>query len=383
MRVDQSVPLEPITRALHEAYLAHRVAGQESAETNPSLQPWEQLPEHLKDSNRVAARQIWGRLEALGYAIVPADAPGDPVTFADLEPSAGLMARLGHIRWVNERLAAGWAYAPGPKDLVRRTHPSLVPWDELPEEERVKDREQLRDLFPILERFGLKVVRHHGVELRDLLEDLALEEADPRVGQPETSAEPTAPAGAETPKLTPQELQEARAAAMAHLSADQVEALARGLHEGYVARRMAGRVSVLQNPALRPWERLPEHLRDSNRQTIRELVQRLDLLGFQVAPAPWPGEPVSRGELEQHGETLAEMGHLAWRNHRLAAGWSSTDGTKDLLAKQHPSLVPWEELPEMEREKEREIVRELPALLEAAGLKLRRRIPEGPLEEPE
>ena len=43
-----------------------------------------------------------------------------------------------HANWIMHRLANGWAYGPV-KDEQAKTHPLLVPYDELPPEHRVKD----------------------------------------------------------------------------------------------------------------------------------------------------------------------------------------------------------------------------------------------------
>jgi hypothetical protein len=59
-------------------------------------------------------------------------------------------------------------------------------------------------------------------------------------------------------------------------------------------------------------------------------------------------------------------------------GWRRTDGPKDPASLRHPLLVPWEELPESERDKDREPVREIPEMLARAGLRvyrMRRRAP--------
>ena len=44
-----------------------------------------------------------------------------------------------HQGWMDRMAADGWTYGPD-KDETARTHPLLVPWDELPEEARQKDR---------------------------------------------------------------------------------------------------------------------------------------------------------------------------------------------------------------------------------------------------
>ena len=53
-------------------------------------------------------------------------------------------------------------------------------------------------------------------------------------------------------------------------------------------------------------------------------------------------------------------------DERRADGW--TLGARDDKARTHPSLVPWDELPESEKEKDRDVVRAIPDLLAAAGL---------------
>lgn len=43
-----------------------------------------------------------------------------------------------HAAWSAHKIADGWAYGPV-KDAKAKTHPCLVPYDELPQEQRVKD----------------------------------------------------------------------------------------------------------------------------------------------------------------------------------------------------------------------------------------------------
>lgn len=43
-----------------------------------------------------------------------------------------------HRQWLGEKLATGWVYGPV-KDAERKEHPCMVPFDQLPVEQRVKD----------------------------------------------------------------------------------------------------------------------------------------------------------------------------------------------------------------------------------------------------
>lgn len=58
------------------------------------------------------------------------------VRFYMNEPAAGPHA--GHESWLTQKLAEGWKYGPE-KDPDRKLHPCIVPFEELPREQRAKD----------------------------------------------------------------------------------------------------------------------------------------------------------------------------------------------------------------------------------------------------
>jgi hypothetical protein len=68
-----------------------------------------------------------------------------------------LMARMEHDRWLRERRRGGWR--AGSKDIGKRTTPYLVPWEELNEDIRERDRAFIRDLPRFLAAVGFKVCR--------------------------------------------------------------------------------------------------------------------------------------------------------------------------------------------------------------------------------
>jgi ryanodine receptor 2 len=49
------------------------------------------------------------------------------------------LAENAHDRWAQQRLKDGWTYGPQ-RDDARKTHPGLVPYDQLPEAEKEYDR---------------------------------------------------------------------------------------------------------------------------------------------------------------------------------------------------------------------------------------------------
>lgn len=58
------------------------------------------------------------------------------VEYALANPDATPAAQ--HEAWAEERLSQGWVHGPV-KDTEKKTHPALVPYDELPEGTRKKD----------------------------------------------------------------------------------------------------------------------------------------------------------------------------------------------------------------------------------------------------
>lgn len=58
---------------------------------------------------------------------------------AELAELTELLARHIHDLWAQQRLKDGWKYGPQ-RDDARKEHPCLVPYEQLPESEKVYDR---------------------------------------------------------------------------------------------------------------------------------------------------------------------------------------------------------------------------------------------------
>ena len=149
---------ELLARAKHEEYLAHQFA-EGVPPGPPAMVPWEQLSEDLKGANRSFADGIGAKLEAAGCALVPAPLTatnGGGFSFTDAEVED--LAMMEHDRWVRDKERDGWHYGPERND-EQKLHPLMVPWEELPDEQRDKDRNPMRELPRILGRVGLQIER--------------------------------------------------------------------------------------------------------------------------------------------------------------------------------------------------------------------------------
>lgn len=151
---------EVLARAKHEQYVrAEQARGLASGE-NPAVVPWSELPDSLKESNRAFADRIGPKLAAAGWAIAPdplIETPSPEARFEEDEVES--LARMEHDGWCDDLRRQGWMRDGPVKDPERRLHPLLVPWDELPEEERAKDREAVIAIPHMLAEAGFRLFR--------------------------------------------------------------------------------------------------------------------------------------------------------------------------------------------------------------------------------
>jgi hypothetical protein len=143
---------ERLARVIHEGYRDIEV--ERTAEDDPAISPWDELPSYLRHSSRAQADRVCEKVQRFGYAI---EKPGHrpPVNeFPTDELDA--MARMEHGRWIIERLNGGWK--PGSeRDARRKISPYFVPWSELPEGVKNKERQMVRNIPKLLSIIGLQV----------------------------------------------------------------------------------------------------------------------------------------------------------------------------------------------------------------------------------
>ncbi len=148
---------ETIARIGHQLHCEDQFRRGATVETEPSLVPWEQLHETLRESNRLWADGMAAKLSTLGCVVAPAPL-ADPreldFEFTDAEMAS--LAPMEHDRWSVDMKRMG--YRQGPRD--DRHHPLIdVPFDELPEDNKEKDREHVRTMPEVLARAGFRIYR--------------------------------------------------------------------------------------------------------------------------------------------------------------------------------------------------------------------------------
>jgi hypothetical protein len=147
---------ERLARAIHGSYVAMEAAKDMTEATNPSVVPWERLPEELRQSNIAQAAGIGAKLEAIGAVVIPPSAAAPEFAFTGQEVE--FLARMEHDRWMRERAAAGWKYGEQ-RDNARKLHPDLRDWAYLSDEAKDKDRNAVRTLPATLRGAGFQILR--------------------------------------------------------------------------------------------------------------------------------------------------------------------------------------------------------------------------------
>lgn len=121
-------------------------------------QSYNDLDDHMKEANRQQIRRAPALLAELGYRVEQDDRvtrrPAVRLTAEEVE-SASIAEHEG---WMREKISAGYRFGPV-RDDVTRTHPSLVPWEDLTDAVRELDRQRVRLLPWIARELGLRVLR--------------------------------------------------------------------------------------------------------------------------------------------------------------------------------------------------------------------------------
>jgi serine phosphatase RsbU (regulator of sigma subunit) len=139
-----------IARAIHASYL-REIAKQASGlprHNDPSAVEVDDLSAEILHSNIDNAAHIPTKLLSIGYRIRPVKKGYKPGVLHLNDSEVEAMARVEHLRWSWEKRINGWTFGKT-KDLHEKTHPCLIPYDELDENEKEKDRELVR-LIPAL-----------------------------------------------------------------------------------------------------------------------------------------------------------------------------------------------------------------------------------------
>ncbi len=173
------------------------------------------------------------------------------------------------------------------------------------------------------------------------------------------------------------------------LTRELVEKMAEAAHEVYCRQQrdllekkgITGQKQYEANPMLVDYSKLPDDVKDQNCDQVRSIPEKLAYAGCYLIPAV-EGEPPFEFDPRML-EELASLEHTRWMRMKVRDGWRWGE-PRDDRNKLHPCMLAWikgdlaayegfqsalgePELPETEKEKDREAVRAIGQIVALAG----------------
>ena len=169
---------EEMAKAIHEYY--RRLCREKGWPVKYDMD-YTELPDDIKTDNLAAAARIPEVLSHAGLAVIHDDYPDNSVRiyyktstsavvhedhYLDkgidskiLEDNIELLAEAEHKGWMEQKLRNGWVYG-AQRDDKRKIHDTLIPYKELREEDKERDRNAVRNYPGIVKIAGCKIVHN-------------------------------------------------------------------------------------------------------------------------------------------------------------------------------------------------------------------------------
>jgi hypothetical protein len=148
-----------MARSIHENYLdTIRVSDKSKP---PIGTEWKDLNDGMKESNRQSADHLPVKLRAININFNPYK-PETYKKFKINKRDIKILAQMEHNRWCAERWLAGWEYVKVGPDKVRKLSIALTDWDSLTEEDKTKDRNQVKAIPDILIKYKKQIQLLHS-----------------------------------------------------------------------------------------------------------------------------------------------------------------------------------------------------------------------------
>jgi hypothetical protein len=147
----------------------------------------------------------------------------------------------------------------------------------------------------------------------------------------------------------------------------KIDLIAAAIHETW--RDLSHQEGWLMSPHLdRAYAELAEQDKEDNRAAARRMGMVLAVAGLTLSDDPGTSETALPADVEP----MAEAEHDGWMAQRTQTGWSWAP-IRDDTSKHHPSMKPYAQLSEREKDKDRSNIRHYPDFAARAGYRIVRR----------
>jgi len=142
-----------LAKMSHQMYVEAELAKKPNKDLQ-AVTSWENLSETYKKSNIAQIQYHVERFNDFNIGIRQKTSTSSTFTFK--EEDLLKLAMAEHERWCKERIADGWVYGEK-RDNEKKIHPSLVPWEQLSEEDKQKDVDVIKSIPILFDRIGLEL----------------------------------------------------------------------------------------------------------------------------------------------------------------------------------------------------------------------------------
>ena len=146
-----------IPKQIHDAYRQNDL-DKAKVDPNHKLHPnsvdWDALPENIRNANRTVADHLDIKLRAINMKLsVGTNSENIQLSEDQIE----VLAIMEHRRWWADRSLSGWRFAEIRNDR-KLHHPNMIPYEELSEADKQKDRDSVLKIIDIATQGGKKLV---------------------------------------------------------------------------------------------------------------------------------------------------------------------------------------------------------------------------------
>ncbi len=151
--------IDRLAQIIHNEYYSKLKA---EGNLNPAKElhrEWDYLPEDSKMQFRLQADHIWVKLRSINAKTVFSLKEGEEYNFESDPEIVETLSRIEHNRWATQMILNGWKYGTV-RDDKKKIHPDLIPYADLPEEVKQKNRDIILNIRNLLKQMELKIIKN-------------------------------------------------------------------------------------------------------------------------------------------------------------------------------------------------------------------------------
>jgi hypothetical protein len=145
---------------IHEFYKEKGLKEKWLASESETAKPYQDLSLAYQEDNIAAAVRMYRNLELVGLYVIKKETEeqnADGKTRKIIEENINLLAKTEHDGWMRHKKLNGWSYGKK-RNEQEKEHPRLKPYDELPKDEKDKNKDMVRNYSDILAKGGYRIV---------------------------------------------------------------------------------------------------------------------------------------------------------------------------------------------------------------------------------